>query len=295
MVPSHDLEPIVIEDDMFERRVELPALPKVAQRVYALSTNDEADAKEIAALIDQDAAFAAHILKVVNSAYFSLPVAVSNVRFAIAYLGLGEVSRIALALSVMRTLTTDDRPLLEAFWVRSYHAALISRRISRKMSFSKTDAENLYIAALLHDLGKLVYAIKFPRHFAVIADYVRQHGCRLVEAEVSLGLPKDSDLGARLCDHWRLPAIVRRACEQHELEDLRKMQSAADTNPVVLAVCVASLLSVICVLPLTEDRKREMSREVQRVLGLDEQAFLILMSDVYELREEAKQTVRSLL
>lgn len=295
LVASSDLEPIVLEDDMFEKRVELPALPKVAQQVYARSVGDDADAKEIAALIDQDAAFAAHILKVVNSAYFSLPVAVSNVRFAIAYLGLGEVSRIALALSVMRTLSADDRPLLEAFWVRSYHAALISRRISRKMTFSKTDAESLYIAALLHDLGKLVYAIKFPQHFTAIANYVRQHGCRLVEAEKSLGLPEDSELGARLCEHWRLPSIVRKACEHHELEDLRRMGASGENNPVIVAVCVASLLSVLCVLPLTEDRKREMSREVQRVLGLDEQAFLMLMSDVYELREEAKQTVRALL
>jgi len=294
-VASSDLEPIVLEDDMFERRVELPALPKVAQQVYAMSTRDDADAKQIAALIDQDAAFAAHILKVVNSAYFSLPVAVSNVRFAIAYLGLAEVSRIALALSVMKTLSSDDRPLIEAFWVRSYHAALISRRISRKMSFSKSDAESLYIAALLHDLGKLVYAIKFPAHFARVADYVRRHGCRLVEAEISLGFPKDSEVGVRLCGHWRLPSIVRQACERHELEDLRSMGSSKDTNPVVLSVCIASLLSVLCVLPLTEDRKREMSREVQRVLELDEQAFLMLMSDVYELREEAKQTVRALL
>jgi len=290
-----DLEPIVITDDMFEERVQLPALPKVAQQVYARSVGEDADAKEIAALIDQDASFAAHILKVVNSAYFSLPVAVSNVRFAIAYLGLGEVSRIALALSVMRTLSSDDKALLEAFWVRSYHSALISRRVSRKMTFSKTDAENLYIASLLHDLGKLVYAIKFPQHFSAVADYVRKHGVRLVEAEKKLGLPIDSELGARLCEHWRLPAIVRRACEQHEFEDLQQMGRGGDTQPVVGAVAVASQLSVLCVLPLTEDRKREMSREVQRVLGLDEQGFLMLMSDVYELREEAKQTVRALL
>jgi HD-like signal output (HDOD) protein len=294
-VGSSDLEPIVLEDDMFERRVQLPALPKVAQQVYALSTGDDGDAKQIAELINQDASFAAHILKVVNSAYFSLPVAVSNVRFAIAYLGLAEVSRIALALSVMRTLTTDDRPLVEAFWVRSYHTALISRRVSRKMTFSKSDAESLYIASLLHDLGKLVYAIKFPRHFSAAADYVRKHGCPLVEAEKALGMPPDSELGALLCDHWRLPSVVRKACEQHELDDLRRMSGSSDTSPVIFAVCVASLLSVLCVLPLTEDRKREMSREIQRALGLDEQAFLLLMSDVYELREEAKQTVRSLL
>ncbi|NJK89118.1 MAG: HDOD domain-containing protein [Myxococcales bacterium] len=292
---SDEIEPFIVDDDFFERRLDLPALPKVAQQVYALSTSDAADAREIAKLIDQDAAFAAHILKVVNSAYYSLPVAVSNVRFAIAYLGLGEVSRIALALSVMRTLATEDRALLEAFWVRSYHAALISRRVSRSMSFSKADAENLYIASLLHDLGKLVYAIKFPRHFAKVTDYVRQHGCRLVEAERALGFATDSELGVRLCEHWRLPSIVRLACAHHELEDLRAMQTRGDQNIVVVAVCVASLLSVLCVLPLSEERKRDISREVQRVLGLEEPGFLMLMSDIYELRDEAKRTVRALL
>jgi HD-like signal output (HDOD) protein len=205
------------------------------------------------------------------------------------------VSRIALALSVMQTLTSDDRSLLEAFWIRSYHAALISRRISRKMSFSKSDAENLYIAALLHDLGKLVYAIKYPAHFAAIVAHVRKHGCRLVEAEADLGLPRDGELGALLCQHWRLPAIVRDSCRRHELEDLQASASDPSIGPVGVAVAVASLLSVLCVLPLTEDRKREISREVQHVMRLDEQGFLMLMSDVFEYREEAKQTVRALL
>ncbi|MGF1508644.1 MAG: HDOD domain-containing protein [Myxococcota bacterium] len=295
MADREELEPIVLDDDLFERRVRVPALPGVVNEVYQRIQSGTADPASVAAILDRDAVFSAHVLKVVNSAYFGLPVAVTTVRFAIAYLGLSEVSRIALALSVMKVLNTEQRSLMESFWVRSYHTALISRKLAKRLTFSAEDAENLYLAALLHDVGKLVYAAAFPDHFKAVTQYCRDHGCRAVEAQKALGFPEDGELGLMVSRYWNLPKAVRRACAAHELEDLEQVKSRDQADPLQLAVCVASLLSVLCVYPLTDVQRVRISREIQRVMEMDQDDFLLLMSDVYDLRDEARRTVMGLL
>ncbi|MEM1025812.1 MAG: HDOD domain-containing protein [Myxococcota bacterium] len=287
------LGPLDLEQD-FERGLRLPALPKVAQEVSRRVQAGDADPVELSRLIEQDASFAAHILKVVNSAYFNLPTPVSNTRFAIAYLGMAEVGRIALSLSVMQAMASEQKDLVRGFWVRSYHTALISRRVSRFLAFSAEDTENLYAAALLHDVGKLGYAVLYPEHFRSISTMCRQNGLRAIEAEEQLGLPLDTEIGVRLASYWNLPSTVISACAHHELEDLRNM-SLEGTDQLSIAVCVASLLSVLCVYPLSDDRRVDISREIQRVLNHSQDDFLLLMSDVYDLRDDAKRTVDGLL
>jgi HD-like signal output (HDOD) protein len=287
------LAPLDLEHD-FARGLRLPALPKVAREVAERAQAGDADSAELSRLIERDASFAAHILKIVNSAYFGLPTAVSNTRFAIAYLGMAEVGRISLSLSVMQAMASEQRDLIRGFWVRSYHTALVSRRVSRFLTFSAEDAENLYAASLLHDIGKLGYAILYPEHFKAISDYCREHGVRAIEAERALGLPVDTEIGVRLASYWNLPTTVISACAHHELEDLRNMDPKT-TDPLSVAVCVASLLSILCVYPLSDERRVDISREIQRVLGHGQDDFLLLMSDVYDLRDDAKRTVDGLL
>lgn len=287
--------PAIQLDEGFERRLQIPALPGVVNEIIVKVRSGATSPQEVAAIIDRDAVFSAHILKIVNSAYYGLPMPVSNVRFAIAYLGLNEVSRIATALAVMNVLETEQRSLVQSFWVRSYHTALVSRRLSKQLTFTAEDAENLYVAALLHDIGKLVYAIALPDHFRVITERCRAEGSRAVEAERALGLPEDWELGVRVAKFWQLPPAVIQACAHHELEDLRNVDDKDSADPLTLAVNIASLLSVLCVYPLSDDRRVSISREIQRVLGQSQDDFLLLMSDVYDLRDEAKRTVEGLL
>ena len=61
-------------------RIDLPVLPQVAGRVMALAGDPSADAARLSALIHQDQALAAHVLRIANSpAYMPrTPIARSN-------------------------------------------------------------------------------------------------------------------------------------------------------------------------------------------------------------------------
>ena len=86
------LTPIEIDPKTFLRQhCTLPALPAVVGEIQSLIHDADVDMKKVAELINSDPAILAQVLKIVNSAYYGLPREVTNVQFAIAFLGLNEV------------------------------------------------------------------------------------------------------------------------------------------------------------------------------------------------------------
>ena len=74
-----------------EKVKELPTLPVVAQRINALLDDPRSNAKDLAAVIEMDQSVTAKVLRLVNSAYFSLSQKVTNVAQALK-LPAGQVS-----------------------------------------------------------------------------------------------------------------------------------------------------------------------------------------------------------
>ncbi len=70
-----------------EKVKELPTLPVVANKVNLLLSDPKSSASELANIIELDQSITAKILRLVNSAYYSLPQRVTNIQQAIGLLG----------------------------------------------------------------------------------------------------------------------------------------------------------------------------------------------------------------
>ncbi|MFO0981298.1 MAG: HDOD domain-containing protein [Planctomycetota bacterium] len=288
------LPPIKIDERTFlKEHFHLAPLPGTLTRILAVINSQNGNAAEVEKLIATDAVMTSTVLKVVNSAYYALAARISNIRYAIAYLGLGEVSRIALALSVIRGVQSADQKELKQFWLHSYLTALTAKRVAKEVRLY--DLDDLYTATLLHDIGTLVYQKFFPQHYQELVRWCAEHGRLLGDAERELGLPSHARLGSLLCDHWHLPAAVKRACEFHELQHLQTLTEPAQARPFDIVVPAANLLAALSADPLSQELKETISHEVRRVTGLDEAKFVMLMGDVYELKLKAEQAVTALL
>jgi HD-like signal output (HDOD) protein len=238
---------------------------------------------EIAVALSADPAFLARLLRLVNSAYYDLPVEIKDAKHAVAYLGRAETGRLAATVAVMSDLRPDDEVEFRSFWYHAFHSALAAKALAIKVARG-TDTEEIPVAALLHDVGKLVYLKFFPREFSRLTEYRRRHDLTTVEAEAYLGLPSHTELGARLCELWRLPEPVRRACLSHELPDLQSMLAGDEAGEELRIVSLANLLSNLCIDPLTEEMKTAIHDAASRALALrDEAEFLLLMGELYEL------------
>lgn len=277
-----DLAPIEIDPATFLRtHCALPALPKVVYRIQEM-IEAEAGISEVAELLAADPALVAEVLKVANSAYYALPREVTKVLYAVAFLGLREISRMVLTLSAIRTLGIQDKAELNRFWYHSYYsvqcAKYLARRFERHLSH-----EELWSACILHDAGKLVYLRFFPQHYRALENLRREERIFFSEAEKRLGLPSSAWLGTMLCDRWQLPSNVRLACELHGLVDLPAKDDPDPTASFRRVVCLANLLAQLAAGELGEEPAKRVASTCQDMLGLNEDEFIEMMAEIYDL------------
>lgn len=282
-------DPIEIDPKTFLRTdCSLPALSSIVLKIQEIIQSDDPEIEEVVAQIKKDPGIVAQILKIVNSAYFGLPREISDVKFAVAYLGLNEIFRIILPISVVNTLSIKDKRELNKFWFHSYFSAIISKHIGKKYE-PHLPFEDLWSAAILHDIGKLVFLKFFPVQYKGLSDYCRKQGCLFSQAEAYFSLPTSAYMGTLLCDRWNLPIRIKEACGSHGIAgliDSMKENKAVSFNRVITLGNLAATLSED---ELNPDTKEILIKAIKASLNLDEQEFLSLMGGIYELKVEAEE------
>jgi HD-like signal output (HDOD) protein len=282
-------DPIQIDPKTFLRTdCSLPALSSIVLKIQEIIQSDDPDIEDVVAQIKKDPGIVAQILKIVNSAYFGLPREISDVKFAVAYLGLNEIFRIILPISVVKSLSIKNKKELNRFWFHSYFSAIISKHIGKKYE-PHLPFEDLWSAAILHDIGKLVFLKFFPDQYKVLSGHCRREGCLFSQAEEFYSLPTSAYMGSLLCDRWNLPYSIKEACRSHGLAGLTEpgeKNKAVSFNRIITLGNLAAILSEN---ELNPDTKDVLIKAMKASLDLDEQEFLALMGMIYELKIEAEE------
>ncbi len=136
---------------------EIPTFAQTARRMAAISCDKESSANDLAKVILQDSAMTTRVLRLVNSVFYN-PASrkLDTVSYAIVVLGFEKVRNLALTVSMMEsTINSDMMSHVKKEMACAYHAAIQSQRLAEKVGLSGT--ENIYIAALLHRLGQLMF------------------------------------------------------------------------------------------------------------------------------------------
>ena len=283
------LDPIEFDPETFFRKhFALPALPEVVSKIQGLIQSDNASMKQVAELVSGEPALVAQVLKVVNSAYYGLPMEIKDVKSAIIFLGLNEIYRMVLSVSVVNTLAIHEKDELDRFWFHSFYTALCTRYLAKKHG-RHLPHEELWSAAILHDIGKLIYLKFFRDHYKTLTRFCREKGCLFSEAERHFSLPSSASLGAALCEYWRLPDYIRRSCEIHTLKDFSDIDPSDQAGRFQLIISLGNLLTVLSIDELNETTKREISSSIMTALEYNEPQFLTMMGDIYDLRIEVEK------
>jgi putative nucleotidyltransferase with HDIG domain len=196
---------------------DLPAFPEAVRKIESLALDPRTGARDLADVIETDAALAARLLKVANSAFYrSAGPGTASVQQAVARLGFAEVRRVSLAIAAMRLFPRRGANVApRAFWMHGLAAAGAARTIAELVPGRAADPEAAYTAGLLHDIGTLV----LDQHFGQLHSIVTRDAGRLrkpihlVEQE-TLGIDH-GDIGAALAERWGLPAELRDALAGH--------------------------------------------------------------------------------
>ncbi len=151
--------PEQVERALVERinknRIELPVLPQVAGRVMALANDPLADAARLSALIHQDQALAAHVLRIANSPAYMPRTPIASLQHAVAMLGVNQLSEIAVTVSLKSG--TVKIPGHEADVRQLWRHALASGAYAKEIArMRRHNVEIAYLCGLLHTVGKAV-------------------------------------------------------------------------------------------------------------------------------------------
>jgi len=139
---------------------QLPPMPKVLARAMTIIRDPRSRRSELADVLALDEGLTGLFLRMVNSAYYGLPRRITSLDEAIGYLGFNTVQETILAVSVSKLLT---RPVpayqLERaqLWHHSVAVATGGDWIAHRRNI--TPYSDIYVAGLLHDVGKLALDI----------------------------------------------------------------------------------------------------------------------------------------
>jgi len=274
-----------IDRETLERKKDLlPHMPQVLGELQKRVENGDTDSQTLSELIGSDVGLVGKILRIVNSAYYQLPRKLSDLKFAIAYLGFAEIYRIVLTSSVVEQLKVDGDDF-ERFWRHSFFTALVARKLLTGVDAGVAMGE-LWPAALLHDVGELVSMRLFPEEFNLVKEYINQHKCLVSEAEQALDVVAHTALGALLCEHWNLPDTVKDVCLHHENLAAVDISASHEIMTIRKVVMAADRMAKLASMNISEKLQDELRAQICSLLEVDEDGFLLAMAKAYEQREE---------
>ncbi len=192
----------------------LPALPRVYNQLRTALGNPEVSLDAVASIVEQSPSITAKILQLVNSSFFGAAQTFSGLRPATAYLGLDMLRNLTLSFEVFGVF--DKSKLPPGFSLeREQRHAMLSARIAHHLLDDRTTAEAAFLAATLHDIGKLIMATQLPEKYAVAREAASERGIPYFEMEEEVMGVSHADVGAYLLGIWGMPHDVVEATANH--------------------------------------------------------------------------------
>jgi HD-like signal output (HDOD) protein len=182
-------------------QIDVPMLPEVANKALRLTQDPDSTAAAMANLIQSDQSLAAHVMRIANSvAYTPLAILVS-LQQAVARLGMGVMSEIALSASVGAKLF--NTPGYEAYIAKQWQHALATGLWAKEIArATRSNVEVAFLAGLLHSIGR-------PAVLQTVLDLINLHEIPLSEADVmTLESQYQHQASKMVINTWEMPSLV---------------------------------------------------------------------------------------
>ena len=207
--------------DLITETCELPTMPDVLVKLNEAIADPDSSADDVARVIEKDPPIATNILKIVNSAYYGLQVRVSSINLAVSILGFTTTKKLALKAAVFRSFGEASRGHeafdAPSFWKHSILTGILARSLGKASNkLDGVHAEDLYIAGLLHDIGKIVLVQSLGPTYAAVLNESREGARSIAEIEIDKLGYTHAEVGSVLAIKWFLPEDLTVAIRYHE-------------------------------------------------------------------------------
>ncbi len=185
----------------------LPALGHSRDRLLALCADENVGMARIVETIEEDLGLTVRLLRHINGlSHKHLKSEVTTVTHGQMMLGLNQLQRLPEGLPTVEELEPQARLRLLQNFSQCYQAAHLADTIARRRS--DMEPGELFMAALLRDLGRVLLCLHAPEKMAELEALIAQQEREPEEAEyVVFGFGID-ELTHALVEAWGLPSLV---------------------------------------------------------------------------------------
>lgn len=203
---------------LIQRIQELPTLPTTISKIIKLVESESSTAEDLARVISTDPSISSLILKLVNSAFYGHRRQISSISHAIVILGYTTVRTMALGVSIFNTSPGKKAAAFDRsdFWLHSIGVATITHKIASHTSARDgLDMESVFLAGLLHDIGKVIFDHYFNQEYNDVAESALHNHQWIGESESAFFGLNHAEAGNYLAQKWQFPSTVISAIRCH--------------------------------------------------------------------------------
>lgn len=192
----------------------LPVLSDTVAGVIDMCSRPDGSVDELGELVAADPALSGQLLKLVNSAHYSLLSEITSVKRAITLLGFNTVKNLALSAVLIKAISAakKNRKLpIEGFWSHSISVGVAAMLLERVKNEGSADQDAYLIAGLLHDLGKIFYGSEYSGVLALMEN----EQLPVIEAEQQVLGIDHQQIGLLIARRWNLDETLARCIGFH--------------------------------------------------------------------------------
>ena len=220
-----------ISHEVYLRLRRVPAFPPVAARLLTTLSSEDVDIGEVARMIASDPVLSARVLQFSNSAEFALLEPITDLRHALAILGLERTRKSTLSIALAAYSGAGLKAAeLRRCWEHTVATAVVAEHIGGPCGFPRGTC---YTAGILHDLGRMGLIAAYPHDYERTIIDAGARCIDLLDYETEVFGLDHTAAGRWLAHRWDLPEMFRVVagrhhdpCEGHETTLLRVVHIA---------------------------------------------------------------------
>lgn len=215
---------------------ELPQFPENIMRINHLLNDPNSKMSEIAMYISSDVSLTTDLLKLVNSATFSLSEPCKSIADAVKIVGLRGIKNMLLSVGSMEGLDSLSTGSAKKLWSHSYRVAFYAYNLARNFcADDRSIIEDSYVCGLLHDIGKLVFETAHPDLVLKMKEICKKREIKSdVFEKLCVGV-NHSEIGALIAEKWNFPEVIISVIRHHHEPDFASAETKRLTSLIYLS------------------------------------------------------------
>ena len=256
--------------------INLPSPPLIAVQILNTIQNANSSNDDLEKIISADPALASKLLRIANSAFYSLPNAITSINRAISILGTNVIKNIALSFVIAKNLQGQSTSHFnfDYFWRRSVTAAVAAELVAATL---KARSEEIFVTALLQDIGVLImFLVKGKDYENLLQQVSTDENASLLELERETFHFDHQLLSQVFLEQWYIPECITAPIRYHHEPNL-----APDMLSTQVAILnTANLLSAIYTGHQATRKIATLEEKMLKLFNVEPKTTRLLVDDV---------------